>query len=221
MSVTIGLLGLPNAIEQDCLRFVSLKKPAATLTAIAADALAGTNPLTIHKLAYLATAPNHEAVMQWASASPSATRPSLLVLVPARAEAPAAASPRIEALMTLPSPIHTLATQLLRIESDPAQTFAINDELAFCASSRSLIDPRAIRPSTSLTDKEAALMATLMAAAPKAVPREVLMHKVWGHDTLLDTHTLETHIYRLRNKCAKQGAEAIIHTTAEGYRFGV
>lgn len=49
-----------------------------------------------------------------------------------------------------------------------------------------------------LTDKEAALLAYL-AQAVEPVPREELLAAVWGYDGRIDTHTLETHIYRLRS----------------------
>jgi DNA-binding response OmpR family regulator len=50
-----------------------------------------------------------------------------------------------------------------------------------------------------LTEKEAALLATLC-AAPVPLAREALLKQVWGYDAGLETHTLETHLTTLRRK---------------------
>ena len=54
----------------------------------------------------------------------------------------------------------------------------------------------------SLTEKECALLTALAVAHPNAIPRDALLEKVWGVRAGIDTHTLETHIYRLRHKLA-------------------
>jgi DNA-binding winged helix-turn-helix (wHTH) protein len=51
-----------------------------------------------------------------------------------------------------------------------------------------------------LTEKEVSLLRTLAEAGPGGVSRAALLEKVWGYRDDLDTHTLETHIYRLRQK---------------------
>ncbi|MGE4351703.1 MAG: helix-turn-helix domain-containing protein [Bdellovibrionales bacterium] len=58
-----------------------------------------------------------------------------------------------------------------------------------------------------LTEKETALLEYLC-ASDKPVPREELLASVWGYDDSIDTHTLETHIYRLRRKLAGPEGEA-------------
>ena len=50
-----------------------------------------------------------------------------------------------------------------------------------------------------LTEKEAGLLEYLC-AADHAVPRDELLASIWGYDSDIDTHTLETHIYRLRRR---------------------
>jgi hypothetical protein len=50
-----------------------------------------------------------------------------------------------------------------------------------------------------LTEKETSLLAYL-AEAGRAVPRDELLAEIWGYDGRIDTHTLETHIYRLRSQ---------------------
>jgi hypothetical protein len=51
-----------------------------------------------------------------------------------------------------------------------------------------------------LTEKEAAILLYLHRAAGRAVPRQELLDEVWGYSRAVATHTLETHVYRLRRK---------------------
>lgn len=79
--------------------------------------------------------------------------------------------------------------------------------------------------SVDLTDKEIAIIQCLYAAGVEGEGREQLLKKVWGFDSSLDTHTLETHIYRLRNKlreCLREGeADTLISATPGGYALSV
>jgi hypothetical protein len=69
-----------------------------------------------------------------------------------------------------------------------------------------------------LTDKEVQLLQQLAAGAGESVPREQLLKEVWGFGDSLDTHTLETHIYRLRGKFRElSGDDAAIAATEGGY----
>ncbi|MBU6475775.1 MAG: winged helix-turn-helix domain-containing protein [Alphaproteobacteria bacterium] len=71
-----------------------------------------------------------------------------------------------------------------------------------------------------LTDREADILAFLARHAPLAVGREALLKNVWRYGEGVDTHTLETHIYRLRQKI-EESAEAprLLLTEAGGYRL--
>jgi len=72
-----------------------------------------------------------------------------------------------------------------------------------------------------LTEKETEILvylATHSASAP--VKRDDLLAAVWGYGDNIETHTLETHIYRLRQKIeANPAAPAFLVTSDEGYRF--
>lgn len=71
-----------------------------------------------------------------------------------------------------------------------------------------------------LTDKETAILKYLSRAGGIAVEREVLLNEVWGYNSNITTHTLETHIYRLRQKIELDPAKAkILVTESGGYKL--
>lgn len=71
-----------------------------------------------------------------------------------------------------------------------------------------------------LTEKEAAILKYLYRNKDKPVPRETLLNEVWGYNAGITTHTLETHIYRLRQKIEDDPQNArILITDRGGYRL--
>jgi len=70
-----------------------------------------------------------------------------------------------------------------------------------------------------LTDKETAVL-KFLDRSDSAVNRQILMHEVWGYNSTVTTHTLETHIYRLRQKIeADPTNPALLVTEGGGYRL--
>ena len=71
-----------------------------------------------------------------------------------------------------------------------------------------------------LTEKETAILRFLYRAGQMPVSRETLLQEVWGYNSGVTTHTLETHIYRLRQKIEKDAANPeILDTEAGGYKL--
>ncbi|MGE5147395.1 MAG: response regulator transcription factor [Candidatus Eiseniibacteriota bacterium] len=71
-----------------------------------------------------------------------------------------------------------------------------------------------------LTEKETAILKYLFRAGGKVVARDVLLNEVWGYNAGVTTHTLETHVYRLRQKIEKDPGKAeILLTEPGGYRL--
>ena len=71
-----------------------------------------------------------------------------------------------------------------------------------------------------LTDKESNILKFLYRAAGRPVPRQVLLNEVWGYNSAVTTHTLETHIYRLRQKIEPDPANTrLLLTEGGGYRL--
>ena len=93
------------------------------------------------------------------------------------------------------------------------------------------IGPYSFRPSAKLlqgpnnakirlTEKETSILKFLFRAGDKVVGRETLLHEVWGYNPAVTTHTLETHIYRLRQKIESDPAHArLLVTESGGYRL--
>lgn len=71
-----------------------------------------------------------------------------------------------------------------------------------------------------LTEKETAILVYLHRAGTRVVPRDELLGEVWGYSNAATTHTVETHIYRLRRKLeAADGAKPLVCTENGGYRL--
>ena len=71
-----------------------------------------------------------------------------------------------------------------------------------------------------LTEKEANILKFLYRAGAETVSRETLLHEIWGYNAQITTHTLETHIYRLRQKIESDPSNAKLLVTEEGgYRL--
>ena len=73
-----------------------------------------------------------------------------------------------------------------------------------------------------LTEKETNILKFLYRATEQVVPRDILLHEVWGYNASVTTHTLETHIYRLRQKIEPDpGNASILITENGGYRLSL
>ena len=71
----------------------------------------------------------------------------------------------------------------------------------------------------ALTEKETTILKFLYRAFPESVTKDELLTEVWGLQNGLTTHTLETHIYRLRQKIGRLTKTPIVITTESGYRL--
>ncbi|MEM7643520.1 MAG: winged helix-turn-helix domain-containing protein, partial [Pseudomonadota bacterium] len=71
-----------------------------------------------------------------------------------------------------------------------------------------------------LTDKETNILKFLYRANDGTVARDVLLQEVWGYNAEVTTHTLETHIYRLRQKIEPDPTNVrLLVTESGGYRL--
>ena len=91
---------------------------------------------------------------------------------------------------------------------------------SFRPSAKMLIDPENDDRKIRLTEKETAILKYLYRARDQVVGRDVLLNEVWGYNAGVATHTLETHIYRLRQKIEVGPSSAqLLVTEGGGYRL--
>ena len=90
----------------------------------------------------------------------------------------------------------------------------------FQPANKLLLDNENGNKKVRLTDKEAAILKCLFRTSDRVVGRDVLLDEVWGYNAGVTTHTLETHVYRLRQKIERDPSNArILVTEAGGYRL--
>jgi DNA-binding response OmpR family regulator len=110
-----------------------------------------------------------------------------------------------------------IRAQLRQHEASEDAVFTIG-HYTFRPSSKVLLTPKGTK--VRLTEKETAILRYLYRAGQKPVSRETLLQEVWGYNSGVTTHTLETHIYRLRQKVEKDAAApAILVTESGGYKL--
>ena len=110
-----------------------------------------------------------------------------------------------------------IRAQLRQHEASEDAIFAIGP-YTFRPSSKLLLNPKGSK--VRLTEKETSILRYLYRAGQRPVSRETLLQEVWGYNSGVTTHTLETHIYRLRQKIEKDAAApAILVTEAGGYKL--
>ncbi|WP_160122786.1 response regulator transcription factor [Rhodovarius lipocyclicus] len=111
-----------------------------------------------------------------------------------------------------------LRAQLRVYDSSEHAVFTIGPYV-FRPALKQLVEPQKNRK-IRLTEKEAAILKFLYRAAGKPVPRQTLLNEVWGYNSAVTTHTLETHIYRLRQKIEPDtGDTRLLLTEGGGYRL--
>jgi DNA-binding response OmpR family regulator len=110
-----------------------------------------------------------------------------------------------------------IRAQLRQHEQSEDAVFTIGP-YSFKPAAKMLLDERGGK--IRLTEKETSILKFLYRAGQRVVSRDVLLHEVWGYNAGVTTHTLETHIYRLRQKIEKDPSNAeLLITEAGGYRL--
>jgi DNA-binding response OmpR family regulator len=111
-----------------------------------------------------------------------------------------------------------LRAQLRQHELSEDAVFTIGP-YTFRPSAKLLVDETG-RKKVRLTEKETAILKYLYRAGDKIIGRDTLLNEVWGYNASVTTHTLETHVYRLRQKIERDPTNAqILVTEPGGYRL--
>ncbi len=110
-----------------------------------------------------------------------------------------------------------IRAQLRQHEQSEDAVFNIGP-YTFKPASKMLVDEKGSK--IRLTEKETSILKYLYRSGEKVVTRDVLLHEVWGYNASVTTHTLETHIYRLRQKIEKDPSSAeLLITELGGYKL--
>ncbi|MGI9424809.1 MAG: response regulator transcription factor [Hyphomicrobiaceae bacterium] len=110
-----------------------------------------------------------------------------------------------------------IRAQLRQHEQSEDAVFSLG-HYTFKPASKLLVDEAGLK--VRLTEKETSILKYLYRAGEKVVTRDVLLHEVWGYNAGVTTHTLETHIYRLRQKIERDPSNAeILVTETGGYKL--
>ncbi len=117
----------------------------------------------------------------------------------------------------LPVLLARLRAQLRQHEQSENAVFQLGPYL-FKPAQKMLID--AAERKIRLTEKETNILKFLYRSTDGVVARDVLLHEVWGYNAGVTTHTLETHIYRLRQKIEPDPSNvSLLLTESGGYRL--
>ena len=118
----------------------------------------------------------------------------------------------------LPELLARVRAQLRVFDNSEDAVFTIGPYL-FRPAAKLLLEPARNRK-IRLTEKECGILKFLHRAAGRPVPRQVLLNEVWGYNSAVTTHTLETHIYRLRQKIEPDPSQLrLLLTEGGGYRL--
>ena len=110
-----------------------------------------------------------------------------------------------------------IRAQLRQHEQSEDAVFSLG-HYTFKPASKLLVDEAGSK--VRLTEKETSILKYLYRAGEQVVTRDVLLHEVWGYNAGVTTHTLETHIYRLRQKIERDPSNAeILVTETGGYKL--
>ena len=108
-------------------------------------------------------------------------------------------------------------TQLRQFRASDDARFEIGN-LSFVPANKMLHEIGSDRMQ-ALTEKEATILKFLYRAFPNNVTKDELLAEVWGFQNGVSTHTLETHIYRLRQKISRLTKKQLVLTIEKGYRL--
>src|SRR5712692_6777694 len=112
-----------------------------------------------------------------------------------------------------------MRAQLRQHEQSEDAVFTIGP-YTFRPSAKLLLLDGATRKKVRLTEKETSILKYLYRAGDRIVGRDALLNEVWGYNAGVTTHTLETHVYRLRQRMERgPGGAEILGAEPGGYRL--
>jgi hypothetical protein len=218
MIMNIQFNGLPSTISSDIERYVGLMAPDLTLNHAIPDDPATASLWICHSDDF------EVSVETICPVKTDDSTPNNRIIWLARDHSGVAHRKNTDHIIRLCLPLRlpVLMDAIRRsLLPDPHARLALNSDWSLDTDQLMISDHQGTRPPVLLTQKESALLAFLLSAQAQPVKREALLNDIWGYGQAVDTHTLETHIYRLRTKLAAiEGAAELLRTLPDGYVFG-
>lgn len=124
---------------------------------------------------------------------------------------------------------HLDVPSFVKVLEKPVRLHRLQDLLESLALVVIMVGPFRIYPKTRqmvygktdekipLTEKEIEIILFLRHRAGEVISREDLLAGIWRYNNDITTHTLETHIYRLRKKLETYGIKDFLVTKGSGY----
>ena len=148
----------------------------------------------------------------------------IIVLLGAEIEPPKISNPQAKPNEYITKPfrlsflITVIQSHLRKLEREEDETYSLGRH-KFHPATKILLEPKENKI-IKLTEKEASILKYLFCPPNTFVGRARLLNEVWGYDSGVTTHTLETHVYRLRQKIEPDPSDAqILVTESGGYRL--
>jgi hypothetical protein len=139
----------------------------------------------------------------------------IYLLLPPKAKIPTFSFPI--KVLERPLSLKTLEAHL----SEPVnQTTLTLNEFKLYLNNRRLIHPD-VNKNYILTEKETEILAYLYKAYPLSISRDALLKDVWNYTEGVTTHTVETHIYKLKQKVVLSSGGNLLKTTEDGYSLNL
>ncbi len=126
------------------------------------------------------------------------------------------AHPEADAALPTPCAFQALAAQIERLENNLKNAPNFENKTFLFEGHLRRLTLKATGQTFRLTEKENDLLIALIQAG-EPLTKEQLLTRVWHYRPDTETHTVETHIYTLRQKIGTQNAATLIANTAAGY----
>lgn len=125
--------------------------------------------------------------------------------------------PNADLEIKMPCVLNELKEQLHYLTVKSQSTCIFENSSFLFEGEKRLLTNKKTQDQIGLTEKETNLIAYLIKIFPQSASKADLLNEVWNYRPDTETHTVETHIYALRQKMGERYFDALITNTPDGY----